>query len=58
MKLDRVVALVLTFLVAIPVSASAWEPTKPIDFVVPAGTGEFFKAEDHVLQGLHVRDLG
>jgi putative tricarboxylic transport membrane protein len=39
MKLDRVVTLVLTLLVAIPASAVAWEPTKPIEFVVPAGTG-------------------
>ncbi|HEY7541993.1 MAG TPA: tripartite tricarboxylate transporter substrate binding protein [Methylomirabilota bacterium] len=39
MKVDRVVALVLTLLVAIPASATAWEPTKPIEFVVPAGTG-------------------
>jgi tripartite-type tricarboxylate transporter receptor subunit TctC len=39
MKVDRVVALVLTLLVAIPASAPAWEPTKPIEFVVPAGTG-------------------
>jgi len=39
MKLDAVVALVLTLLIAIPVSAVAWEPTKPIEFVVPAGTG-------------------
>ena len=41
MKLDGVVAFVLTLtlLVAAPVSAVAWEPTKPIDFVVPAGTG-------------------
>jgi tripartite-type tricarboxylate transporter receptor subunit TctC len=39
MKLDRVVPLVLALLVAIPVSAAAWEPTKPIEFVVPAGTG-------------------
>jgi putative tricarboxylic transport membrane protein len=39
MKLDAVVALVLTLLIAIPASAVAWEPTKPIDFVVPAGTG-------------------
>ena len=39
MKLDGVVALVLTLLVAAPVSAVAWEPTKPIEFVVPAGTG-------------------
>jgi len=39
MKLDVVVALVLTVLIAAPLTASAWEPTKPIDFVVPAGTG-------------------
>ena len=39
MKLDTVVALVLALLIAIPVSAAAWEPTKPIEFVVPAGTG-------------------
>jgi putative tricarboxylic transport membrane protein len=39
MKLDRVVALVLTLLVTAPASAVAWEPTKPIEFVVPAGTG-------------------
>ena len=38
MKLDRVVALVLTLLIAIPASALACEPTKPIEFVVPAGT--------------------
>src|SRR6476660_5551052 len=24
---------------AIPVAAIAWEPTKPVEFVVPAGTG-------------------
>jgi putative tricarboxylic transport membrane protein len=39
MKLNLVVALVLTLLIAVPVSAVAWEPTKPIEFVVPAGTG-------------------
>jgi tripartite-type tricarboxylate transporter receptor subunit TctC len=39
MKLDRVVALVLTLIMTIPAGAVAWEPTKPIDFVVPAGTG-------------------
>jgi putative tricarboxylic transport membrane protein len=39
MKLDTVVALVLALLIGIPVSAAAWEPTKPIEFVVPAGTG-------------------
>src|SRR5437867_8521700 len=39
MKLEAVVALVLALLLAIPASAAAWEPTKPIEFVVPAGTG-------------------
>src|SRR5499426_3190243 len=39
MKLGVVVALVLTVLIGAPVTAAAWEPTKPIDFVVPAGTG-------------------
>jgi len=39
MKLDVAVALVLTVLIAAPITATAWEPTKPIDFVVPAGTG-------------------
>src|SRR5215475_6262981 len=39
MKLDVVVALVLALLVAAPASAAAWEATRPIDFVVPAGTG-------------------
>jgi putative tricarboxylic transport membrane protein len=39
MKLDAVVAFVLTLLIVVPVSAVAWEPTKPIEFVVPAGTG-------------------
>jgi putative tricarboxylic transport membrane protein len=39
MKLDAVVALVLTLLIAAPATAVAWEPTKPIEFVVPAGTG-------------------
>jgi len=39
MKLDGVVALVLTLIMTVPAIALAWEPTKPIDFVVPAGTG-------------------
>jgi len=39
MKLDAVLALVLALLIAVPASAAAWEPTKPIEFVVPAGTG-------------------
>jgi len=39
----RLAALVPTFLVAAllcsPAPARAWEPTKPIEFVIPAGTG-------------------
>jgi putative tricarboxylic transport membrane protein len=39
MKLETVLAVVLIGLVAIPASVAAWEPTKPIEFVIPAGTG-------------------
>src|SRR5437879_11539052 len=39
MKLDAVVALFLTLLIAAPATAVAWEPTKPIEFAIPAGTG-------------------
>jgi putative tricarboxylic transport membrane protein len=39
MKLEAVVAFVLAALIAVPPAALAWEPTKPIEFVVPAGTG-------------------
>jgi putative tricarboxylic transport membrane protein len=38
MKLDLLWALVLALLI-VPGSALAWEPTKPIEFVIPAGTG-------------------
>jgi len=39
MKLEAVLAIVLMLLIVVPASAAAWEPTKPIEFVVPAGTG-------------------
>lgn len=32
-------ALVLSVLLAVPLTVHAWEPTKPIEFVIPAGTG-------------------
>ena len=40
-RVNRPVALVLVvlFLALVPLSADAWEPTKPIEFVIPAGTG-------------------
>ena len=38
--LQRVLSiLALTLPLALPVPAAAWEPTKPVEFVVPAGTG-------------------
>jgi putative tricarboxylic transport membrane protein len=37
MKFGTVVALGLVVVSAVP--AAAWEPTKPIEFVIPAGTG-------------------
>ena len=39
MKLEAVVALVFALLTVVPATCVAWEPTKPIEFVVPAGTG-------------------
>ena len=39
MKLQLIAALVLSVLIAVPATCAAWEPTKPIEFVVPAGTG-------------------
>src|SRR5262245_38821052 len=39
MKLELIAALVLSVLIAVPATCAAWEPTKPIEFVVPAGTG-------------------
>ena len=38
MKLGAVFTLVAA-LFAVPAAVLAWEPTKPIEFVVPAGTG-------------------
>jgi tripartite-type tricarboxylate transporter receptor subunit TctC len=39
MKLGAVLTLILTALITVPGAVLAWEPTKPIEFVVPAGTG-------------------
>src|SRR5204863_9831894 len=39
MKLGSVLLSVLASLVIVPDSSIAWEPAKPIEFVVPAGTG-------------------
>jgi putative tricarboxylic transport membrane protein len=38
--------------VALPIQAAAWEPTKPIEFVVPAGTGGGADQMARLLQGV------
>ena len=38
LQVSSLLVLVLTVILA-PGSAAAWEPTKPIEFVIPAGTG-------------------
>jgi tripartite-type tricarboxylate transporter receptor subunit TctC len=37
---------------AIPLSAGAWEPTKPVEFIVPAGTGGGADQMARLLQGV------
>ena len=37
---------------AIPVAAIAWEPTKPVEFIVPAGTGGGADQMARLLQGV------
>ena len=39
MKLGSALLFVLALLVVVPGASMAWEPAKPIEFVVPAGTG-------------------
>src|SRR5437867_8885130 len=42
MRRDRsviVLATLIAVVVVVPFAAAAWEPTKPIELVVPAGTG-------------------
>jgi len=47
----RVVALAALAL-AVPLSAAAWEPTKPVEFIVPAGTGGGADQMARLLQGI------
>jgi len=48
--LVMVLATAITF--AIPFPAAAWEPTKPVEFVVPAGTGGGADQMARLLQGV------
>ena len=41
-----------TFAAAAPVAFAAWEPTKPVEFVVPAGTGGGADQMARLLQGV------
>ncbi|MGV3569454.1 MAG: Bug family tripartite tricarboxylate transporter substrate binding protein [Ramlibacter sp.] len=42
-------------LVAAPVAQAAWEPTKPVEFVVPAGTGGGADQMARLIQGITVK---
>src|SRR5580765_7428444 len=37
---------------AVPVAVNAWEPTKPVEFIVPAGTGGGADQMARLLQGV------
>jgi len=51
--LSPITALALaTCALAAPLSAAAWEPTKPVEFVVPAGTGGGADQMARLLQGV------
>src|SRR6187402_2766399 len=43
------------FAAATPVAFAAWEPTKPVEFVVPAGTGGGADQMARLLQGVVVK---
>jgi putative tricarboxylic transport membrane protein len=40
---------------AAPVSAASWEPTKPVEFIIPAGTGGGADQMARLLQGIVVK---
>jgi len=45
-------ALLAAIALAVPLSAAAWEPTKPVEFIVPAGTGGGADQMARFVQGL------
>ena len=48
-------ALAAAALVAAPGAHAAWEPTKPVEFVVPAGTGGGADQMARLIQGIVVK---
>ena len=49
---SRGIALLAAVVLAVPLSAAAWEPTKPVEFVVPAGTGGGADQMARLIQGV------
>jgi putative tricarboxylic transport membrane protein len=47
-----VVALAATVIIGTPITAAAWEPMKPVELIVPAGTGGGADQMARFLQGL------
>jgi tripartite-type tricarboxylate transporter receptor subunit TctC len=45
----------VSFAVAAPALAASWEPTKPVEFVIPAGTGGGADQMARLLQGIVVK---
>jgi tripartite-type tricarboxylate transporter receptor subunit TctC len=50
--LPRAALAAMAIALAIPLPAAAWEPTKPVEFVVPAGTGGGADQMARLLQGV------
>ena len=48
--------LVATAVLAWSAPAAAWEPTKPVEFVVPAGTGGGADQMARLIQGIIVKN--
>jgi putative tricarboxylic transport membrane protein len=53
-RLSRVAAAA-AFSLAAPAHAQAWEPTKPVEFVIPAGTGGGADQMARLIQGIVVK---
>ena len=54
-RLAAVAALFATCVAAGPAAAAGWEPTKPVEFVVPAGTGGGADQMARLIQGIVVK---
>src|ERR671912_246639 len=52
LKRDLFALTAVAFAAATPVAFAAWEPTKPVEFVVPAGTGGGADQMARLLQGV------